>query len=84
MTDEQRPCPCCQVARQHPTYRFFSPACAYCGARLIQRLGQLPIAASECKTRRQAVLKDWLEHGHSETLIRNLAAGYNCIGPESR
>ena len=63
-------------------YPHFSLGCVYCAARLIQRLGKMPIAASQCKERRQAVLRDWVEFGHSEQKIRALAAGPPCFGLE--
>lgn len=68
-------CTQCNTAREFAGYRLFSPACLYCGARLIQHLGQLPIAASECKARRQTVLKDWLSYGHREDELRALLNG---------
>jgi hypothetical protein len=82
MTTLPRSCLCCQVARQHPTYQFFSLACVYCGARLIQNLGTLQIRSSQCTERRKAVLVDWVAHGHSESQLRSLAKGAHCIGPD--
>lgn len=79
---EPKSCPNCKTAKDFPAYRLFSPACMYCGARLIQSLSRLTISASECKARRQAVLADWVAHGHSEQAIRSLVAGPLCIGPE--
>ena len=61
---------------------MFNPACLHCGARLIQSLGRLPIPASECRQRRQAMLALWLKHGHSEAVIRELVKGSLAIGPE--
>lgn len=81
MTVPERPCPCCNIVRQNPTYPQFNLGCVYCGARLIQRLGQMQISATECKVRRQAVLRDWVEFGHCEQQIRTLVAGPPCIGP---
>ena len=60
----------------------FNLGCIYCGARLIQRIGLLPISQTECRERRQSVLKDWVEYGHSETQIRTLVSGQPCIGPD--
>lgn len=75
------PCAQCHTATSFPAYRWFNPACLYCGARLIQHLGQLPIAASECKARRQTVLKDWLSYGHSEAELRELVKGPTALSP---
>lgn len=60
---------------------MFNPACLHCGARLIQYLGRLPIPASECRQRRQAMLALWLKQGHSEAVIRELVKGPLPIGP---
>lgn len=78
----ERPCPCCTNARQNPTYPRFNLGCVYCGARLIQRIGLLQISQTECRERRQSVLKDWVEYGHSETQIRALVSGPHCTGPD--
>lgn len=75
------PCEQCHTAKSFPAYRWFNPACLYCGARLIQHLGQLPIAASECRARRQMVLKDWLSYGHSEAELRALVKGESALAP---
>ena len=74
-------CQNCNTARQHSDYRMFTPACIYCGARLIQRIGLLPIPASECSERRSKVLADWVAHGHSEKQIRELVKGPLALGP---
>lgn len=66
-------CDCCEMARQWPGYRMYSPACLYCGARLIQAIGNLSIPDNEVSRRRRAVLVDWVAHGHSEAQIRALA-----------
>lgn len=60
---------------------MFSPACIFCGARLIQRIGKLHIAQSECVARRRAVLKDWVDWGHSEAQIRELVKGPVALAP---
>ena len=60
---------------------MFSPACIHCGARLIQRIGKLPIPQSSCTARRKAVLADWMAHGHDEATIRALVKGPLAIGP---
>lgn len=75
-------CKNCQVAKGFNGYRLFNPACLYCGARVIQLLGGLPIRATECSQRRRAMLEVWVEYGHPEAKIRELAAGKLCIGPE--
>lgn len=70
-------CDCCQRARecrdQGFQYRFFSPTCLWCGARLIQAIGRLPIARDSSVSRRRAVLDDWMQYGHAEQELRELA-----------
>lgn len=54
---------------------MFDPACLYCGARLIQRLGTLRMRPrDEIIARRRKVLADWVAMGHSEADLRALAA----------
>ena len=77
-----RPCQCCNNARTNPTYPRFNLGCVYCGARPIQRIGLLQISQTDCRQRRQTVLKDWVEYGRSETQIRKMVAGPHCIGPD--
>lgn len=71
----------CKIARSSPKYSMFNPACIHCGARIIQCLGTLPIAASECSARRKAMLKVWTDWGHSEERIRALVKGEMAFGP---
>lgn len=73
-------CSCCKTAREFLAYPMFDPACLHCGARLIQTLGQLPRPRQEIVTRRQAVLADWVAHGHSEAEIRRLVKGPLALG----
>ena len=61
---------------------MFNPACIWCGARVIQQLGSLPIAQSECSHRRRAMLAVWTQWGHDEMEIRKLAKGSMALGPE--
>lgn len=68
-------CDCCKTARTVPGYTMFNPACLHCGARLIQSIGTLQIAASEASKRRTAQLKHWVAFGHSEIEIRHLVKG---------
>lgn len=72
-------CKNCQIARDFNGYRWFSPACIFFGARLIQSLGALQISESECRARRLAVLADWVKLGHSEKEIRSLVKGLCAI-----
>jgi len=81
MTPEPEPCKPCQIARQVPAYPFFNLGCLYCGARLIQRLGGLPIARSQVAERRRENLAHWVAFGHSEAELRSLAKGSHCVGP---
>jgi len=76
------PCECCERARSFLDYRMFSPACLHCGARIIQLLGRMPIAQSECTRRRRENLADWVAWGHSEAEIRRLVKGPLAIAPE--
>lgn len=74
-------CNPCNIAKINSAYTMFCPSCLACGVRLIQRLGQLPIASSECSARRKAALAVWVQWGHSEAQIRELVKGPLCIGP---
>lgn len=84
MTPEDPPCKPCNIARTVPAYPLFSPACIYCGARIIQLLGTLPIDPIAIRDRRLANLAVWVEFGHSEQTIRQMAKAKEwCIGPAS-
>ncbi len=74
-------CDCCQTATINPAYPMFNPACLHCGARIIQAIGTLQIAASEASKRRTAQLKDWVAFGHLESEIRRLVKGPLAIAP---
>lgn len=68
-------CTCCNDARHWPgtvAASRYTPACIYCGARLIQSIGTLRRPREELIERRRKVLADWMEHGHSEAEIRRL------------
>lgn len=75
------PCPCCAIARLHPTYALFNPACLHCGARIIQHLGTLSLPPDVIRQRRRINLAIWVEWGHNEQAIRDLAKGSTAIGP---
>ncbi len=66
------PCNCCSIARDFPTYKSFNPACIWCGARILVSLGLRGIGVTECRVRRTAMLKVWVDWGHSEAEIRQL------------
>lgn len=69
-------CTNCENARNWPgtvAARTYTPACLYCGARLIQALGKLRRPREEIAERRRKVLADWMAHGHSEAELRRLA-----------
>ena len=52
------------------------PACLWCMARLIQKIGKLRTPTTEQMTaRRRVVLADAMALGHSEIEIRRLAKG---------
>jgi hypothetical protein len=74
-------CEDCDKARTAPLYRLYSPACLWCGARLINRLGSVLRPSSEITERRRRVLKDWMDHGHEELRLRTLAKGSDCFAP---
>lgn len=74
-------CSNCETARTFPGFRMFDPACLYCGARLIQLLGKLPIGVTEVTARRRQVLADWIVHGHTEADLRRLAKGPLSLAP---
>ena len=68
------PCTSCQASREtNGLWHTFDPACAFCGARLIQKIGRLQLSATESTARKRAVLADWMALGHSELQIRALA-----------
>ena len=70
------PCTSCQASREtNGLWHTFDPACQFCGARLIQKIGRLQLNASESTARKRAVLVDWMALGHSEIEIRRLAKG---------
>ena len=72
-------CDVCAVLRKHyrndpQLHRMHCPACAHCGARLIQKIqrwSQLPRPQVQAACRQ--VLADWLACGHCESEIRALA-----------
>jgi hypothetical protein len=57
------------------------PTCLWCGARLIQRLGKIPMPAADSIARRRKVLADWVAHGHSEQELRAMAKGPTPLAP---
>ena len=80
-------CTNCENAHQWPgtvASRTYTPACLYCGARLIQALGKLRRPREEIAERRRKVLADWMAHGHPEADLRSLAKGDALpLAPES-
>ena len=69
-----KPCTSCQASREtNGLWNIFDPACLFCGARLIRKIGRLQLNATESTARKRAVLVDWLALGHSEIEIRRLA-----------
>ena len=67
-------CHDCECARESKgAYRLYTPACLWCGARLIKAIQALPRPANEIAARCRQVLNDWVAYGHSETQIRALA-----------
>jgi hypothetical protein len=67
-------CTDCAAARETTgLWRYYSPACLWCGARLIQRIPASCGTSSEASQRRKKVLADWMANGHAEGEIRELA-----------
>lgn len=54
-------------------WRRYDLACLWCGARLVQAIGQLAIGAAEVKLRRVKVINDWTNYGHDREALRTLA-----------
>lgn len=69
---------CDSCAKDH----LYNPACLYCGARLIYRIGRLQAPREVIQQRRRTVLADWMGYGHSEADLRALAKT-ECFGQES-
>jgi hypothetical protein len=68
-------CPDCNAARLSVGHwRTFDPKCLYCGARILQKLGNLQVTNAEIRQRRTAALKVWVDMGHSEAELRALMA----------
>lgn len=67
-------CQDCSASRESSgAHRLFDPLCLFCGARLIQAIGKLPISPESVIARRRAVLADWMAMGHAEQDLRDLA-----------
>lgn len=76
-------CLCCQTSSGFPGYRMFALKCIHCGARLLQRIRTLPIAASASTARQNAVIKDWTNYGHDKAKLLRLANGPTAIDPDA-
>lgn len=76
-------CTDCEAARETGgRWPMFSPACLWCGARLIQQIKALTQRpAAERSARCTAVLTDWVAHGHPEPELRALSAGSMPLAP---
>lgn len=75
-------CTSCAACREcNGLWPVFDPLCLWCGARVIQVIGKLPIPQSEATARRRAQLAHWLGFGHSETKIRELVKGPLAYSP---
>lgn len=75
----------CQRARETAGQcTWYSPACLWCGARLIQRLGTLQRPRDEITARRQKVLADWVAYGHADSSLRSLAKQPGCYEPDGQ
>lgn len=78
-------CDCCAARREAPLHNAYNPACAWCGARIIQairsRVGQVP--REERSLRASAELAHWVKWGHDEALIRSLVRTNDLLEPEA-
>lgn len=79
----ESPCEFCEKARINPVHPFFSPACLWCGARLIARLRDLAAIRprGEIKARQETVLTDWEKYGHSRAQMLALSKGPLPLSP---
>jgi len=59
-----------------------SPACVYCGARLIQSIMAYRIPAADRTRQAKAALARWLQFGHDEAEIRRLVKLDTALEPE--
>lgn len=71
-------CTQCKAIAVHqcdPAMRpMFNPACLWCGARQIQYIQRVLVIGRDAKAKEcRGVLERWMELGHSETELRNLA-----------
>ena len=77
-----QPCACCSASRETAgNSPYFDPACLFCGGRLIAKLGTLKQLPSIITQRRKNVLKDWMQMGHSEARLRELAKAPESLEP---
>ena len=76
-------CPCCKAAIETDGHSrmYDSPKCEYCTARLIKRIGGLPIPKSEASARMRACLTDATEYGHNEAQIRIMVKAGPYLAP---
>ncbi len=77
-------CQCCHTCSLFPGYRMFDTKCIHCGARLLQRVRTLPIAASASTARQKAVIRDWVNYGHNEAKLLRLADGPMALEAERK
>ena len=77
------PCEFCEKARENPLHTLFSPACLWCGARLVARLRELKDRRprGEIKTRQEKVLTDWERYGHNRQRLLELSKGPLPLSP---
>lgn len=67
------PCSDCAATREAPGWSMFNPACLWCGARLVQRIRNLPRPGAEIKARQSKVLEDWQAMGHDRSELLRLS-----------
>jgi hypothetical protein len=66
-------CEECAKARVHLSHPRFDPACLDCGARYLWSVQRAPGTKEERVAWLRKILKTWMEHGHAEQQLRELA-----------
>ena len=67
-------CADCQASRICTGHwRLFDPRCLWCGARILQQIPRFCGTNAEASQRRRAMLAVWVEQGHEEGELRELA-----------
>lgn len=67
-------CDDCLEAERHGRSRLYSPACLHCGGRYLRAIQRLWIPEADKRAWLRKALADWMQHGHGEQELRELAA----------